>query len=275
MLERPVIWFSELHPALVQGAKVPAVCRFFWSGLPESVAVAAGLGETERFIPQAYPFTEKAAAVCLQDMQAMESAALSGVPLRALSSLMGNAREAKQLAEMEDLQTFSQQGECADTTASEQNKARERAQKVLLWAWLLEERVLELQKMTALYSRDAGMLINALDVDEEENMATLLAMQQSSLTVDDGLLPPWSLVLGQMALFLPQDAVLVASPRVAADLEERIAFSPANAALSALLGCPARMAQVPLWQALGKKAPVSTCPWWNTLVTFALCEQPA
>jgi hypothetical protein len=275
MLERPVIWFSEMHPALVHGAVVPAACRYFWPGLPEGMAEEAGLGAAERFVPQAYPFAEKAAAVCLRDMQAMESAALSGVPLRALSAQEGNARAAKNLAELEDLQAFSQQGECANTTAREEAKARERAQKVLIWAWLLEERVLELQNMTAAYSRDAGTLIDALDVDDAEDMATLLRMQHSSLQVDEGLLPPWALLLGQMAFFLPHEAVLVLSPRVAADMEENISFHAADAALCHTLGCPARAATLPLWQALGKKAPVPHCPCWNEPCTFVICEQTA
>ena len=269
-----VVCFPELHPALRPELAAWQGWLSLWPGLP-----ADGGDGRQRFTPEGYPFSEREAALCLRDMRAMESAALSGVPLQALSVMQGGARAARQAAEQEELRQFMRTGEGAAPGAEALRQARLRGQKVLIWAWLLEERVLELRDLARHCS--GSLLEGALgEGDAAEDFGPLDDPASQPLRVDAGLLPPWRVMLEQAALFLPDGTALLVHADMADGMEQEgdIVFSPADEAMRSCLGAPSgavcRVARVPVWRALGKKAPVPSFPDWDK--TFLFCRtEPA
>lgn len=268
--------FPEMHAALRPELAAWPACRRLWPGLPDSEGAAQGC-----YIPADYPFAPREAAQCLNDMRAMESAALSGVPLQALSHMQGDGRAARQAAEAAELRRFRRTGECAAPEEEALRQQRLRAQKVLLWAWLLEARVLELRGLAEACSGGGTSLLAAAlgEGDDDDDFGVLASPAMGALNVDDGLMPPWRAVLEQATVFLPEGAVLVISPRMAEDMAEVVDFAPletVDAAVAQQLNVPAgwtcRAARLPLWRALGRSGPVAACPQWDKEYLFCAVE---
>ena len=220
--------FPEMHAALRPELAAWPACRRLWPGLPDTAGEAQGC-----HVPADYPFAPREAAQCLNDMRAMESAALTGVPLQALSHMQGDGRAARQAAEAADLRRFRRTGQCAAPEEEALRQSRLRAQKVLLWAWLLEERVLELRGLAdACSGGGASLLAAALgEGDTDDDFGVLASPAMGRLAVDDGLMPPWRAVLEQASVFLPEGAVLVISRSMAEDMADVADFTPVDAAL--------------------------------------------
>ena len=134
-----------------------------WPGLPEEFSrpAAGGLTASGRravtvtvpapqgpwHMPDNLPFSPREAAVCLDDLQRMGDAALSGQPVGTLGADVGRARR-------NSAESALRAGLMADgtlETAQALEAAREErekacaAQRMLLWSWLQEERLAELQ----------------------------------------------------------------------------------------------------------------------------------
>lgn len=254
------------YPSLNKGGVSPEDAPLsLWPGLP-------GMPETGWWSPE-YPFTPQEARACLADMCAMGEAALSGVPLQALAARDASPAAARSAEELEDLSRFARTGALdgpSDLSSSALELARKAAQKALLWAWLLEERALELRALARTYATGAARLADALGAEHEEEdmpeLAALNAHTDAHLAEDPGLLPPWRIVLENAALFLPARArILVDNADMAADLGEVLDFAPAPDG--------GREAEGPLWKALGRTTPRPGCPWQNTLLRFVLREE--
>ena len=267
----PFLRLPQMHrelasPSLSKGGVSPGDTPLsLWPGLP-------GMPKNGWWSPE-YPFTPQEARACLADMCAMGEAALSGVPLQALAARDASPAAAHAAEELEDLSHFVRTGaldEFSGPSPSALELARKAAQKALLWAWLLEERALELRALARTYATGAARLADALGVEhEEENIPELAALHTHMdvhLAEAPDLLPPWRIVLENAALFLPARArILVDNADMAADLGEVLDF------MSAPDG--GREAASPLWKALGRTAPRPGCPWQNTLLRFVLREE--
>ncbi len=178
----------------------------FWPGLPEQAE--------HTWLPAHYPFSPKEAEACLKDIQNMGQAALSGVPLQAFMTPQKTREQWRVAQEQEALQDFVDANTAEQTAAQtpEQEQAtrlhHERAaQKFLLWAWLMEEHTLEVQSLTQKYAANAAQITDALGVEKDDNLSGLEMIQ--SLLSSTVTLPPWKLVMENMALFLPEACTAV------------------------------------------------------------------
>ena len=268
----PVLAVPLLHPDSA-AARLDSVTHL-WPGLPR-------VPETGFWQPADYPFSPQQAAACLADLQAMSEAALSGVPLQALAAREHRPQAAKHLEEQAALARFAEDGQApkdtfdtAPDTAAHVALHRKAAQKVLLWAWLLEERYREVRELSRSWEEGAGHLVDALAVEDDAALAGLSALDMH-LGDAEGLLPSWKLVLENAALFLPSGATLVVnSAAMARDLPEELLFSPLDQQDMALPATPWEQCRAPLWRVLGLAAVPGQRPWLHQEVRLLrrLCE---
>lgn len=267
----PMVLFLRLptlHPELARcSASTGSVTRSdspvsLWPGLP-------GMPETGWWSPK-YPFAPDEARACLADIHAMGEAALSGVPLQALAARDASPAAARAAAESEALTRFARTGvvdEPGDISEAP-DSARRAAQKALLWAWLLEERALELRALTQSYAVRAARLADALGGEREErdampDSATLDAPAEAHPAEDPDLLPPWRVVLENAVLFMPGGThIAVDSPEMSADLCDALHIVSAAGTET--------IVEAPVWRALGRSAPRPGCPWQKTSLRFVL-----
>ena len=236
-----------------------------WPGLPDD----PGFPAAGWYRPANYPFNEREAVACLADLRRMDVAALSGLPVGAAAA--DNARAARWMAEMAVVEGLgglagTDSPDAAKRAALQAAEAarrerleREQAQKTLLWLWLQEERLAELDELARRYATNAGSLTAALGVEEDEGPRGLPFLG-APIVLDPALVPPWRLAAANAAYFLPEDAALAVEGPMREDLLERLEFSPAPRRAE-LLGCPADRAgeiveaRAPLWRALGHSRP--------------------
>lgn len=242
-----------------------------WPGLPDA---PSGF-----FCTQEYPFSPGEAQACLNDLQQLGDAALSGMQVGAAAA--GNARAASHSSEMaliKGLRSFD--GDTAAALAAEAARkdllARRQAQKMLLWAWLQEDRLADLAELAASFAQNASGLTAALGVDPDEDLAGLapdaltgdLVRLGSPIALDAGLVPPWRLVTANALYFLPAETPLVVEGPMRDDLLDMLPFSPAPHWQSLLgdapdQGAPSDVAveiRAPGWQVLGHTRPTGQPP---------------
>ena len=221
-----------------------------WPGLPDD----PGFPAAGWYRPGNYPFNEREAVACLADLRRMDEAALSGLPLGATAA--DNARAARRMAEMAVVEGLgglagTDSPDAAKRAALQAAEAarrerleREQAQKTLLWLWLQEERLAELDELARRYATNAGSLTAALGVEEDEGPRGLPFLG-APIALDPALVPPWRLAAANAAYFLPEDAALAVEGPMREDLLERLEFRPAPQRAD-MLGCPA---EHPGWMA--------------------------
>lgn len=278
----PVFCLPLLHPALERAALScpPVRAVHLWPGLPQ---MPAGYWAATN-----YPFDGATAQSCVQQMESLSEAALSGVPMQTLASMERAPEIQKKRKELQDIDTFTSNG-LPPTSAIDSTEVVRAAQKALLWAWLLEEKVLEVNTIMGSYTDNASHLLDALggDEDDHDTGLSMLASLDRDLDNSAPVLPPWAMVLENAAIFLPDTAIIaVNSEDMAADLRDRLTFAPASAQTRALWeagtpvgtaapacakNCELEEASVPLWQALGKSAQCDDQPWRMKTYTFVLC----
>lgn len=274
-LSQPVFCLPLLHAALEMAAVVlpPAAVRL-WPGLP-------GMPEGY-WVAASYPFTPAAAQDCARQLESLSEAALSGVPMQTLAQMDATSAARRTRQELHDIDAFARNGDAPLASDPEAPRVLQAAQKALLWAWLLEEKVLEVKKIMSTYMLDAPHLMDALGVEEDEDdkSLSLLASLDRNLDSTSLMLPPWSMVLENASLFLPNNACLAVSGLMAADLRDRLTFSPATVATRALWALdadspvPLDEARAPLWQALGKSSDSGDGqPWRTREFTFVLAPK--
>ena len=250
-----------------------------WPGLPDA---PSGF-----FCPQEYPFSPGEAQACLNDLQQLGDAALSGMQVGAAAA--GNARAASHSSEMaliKGLRSFD--GDTAAALAAEAARkdllARRQAQKMLLWAWLQEDRLADLAELAASFAQNASGLTAALGVDPDEDLAGLapdaltgdLVRLGSPIALDAGLVPPWRLVTANALYFLPPQAPIIIEGPMREDVLDLLDFAPAperqglmGAPESAPASAPAAAdtplplaveARAPGWKLLGHTRPTGQPP---------------
>ena len=233
-----------------------------WPGLPDAPA--------NYFCPDKYPFSPREAQVCLGDLQQMGDAALSGLPVGAAAAA-GNSRAARRASEMALLKGLgSSDGDTAAALAAEaarkEQLALSQAQKALLWAWLQEERLVDLAELTTQFAQNAGGLTAALGIDPDDldglapdALTGDLVRLCSPIALDASLVPPWRLVTANALYFVPADAPLIAEGPMREDLLELLDFVPAQRWQGLLEAAPANAvaaeARAPGWQVLGHTRP--------------------
>ncbi len=186
--------------------------HYFWPGLPEP--------SKQHFTPHELPFAPKEAAACLKDIQGMGDAALSGVPLQAFITPQQSRAQLQDIQEQEALENFMQTGQGPAVQKEASLHELRQGQKLLLWAWLMEEHLLEVQRLTEDYSLTAAHLTSVLEAEKDDALAGL-ELIQNILSTDTFALPPWRLCLENMALFLPKEsAAIINHPQLVEHIQE-------------------------------------------------------
>lgn len=264
-----------LHHALTETTlrPLPVVAVRVWPGLPN-------MPDTGYWAAPNYPFDAAAAQDCMQQLEALSEAALSGVPMQTLASMDSASDTKKRRQELDDIATFARSGGVTAPAEPEALKVLQAAQKSLLWAWLLEEKVLEVKNIMGNYAHNAPHLMDALGVEDEDDdkALSLLASLNSTLDSTSLMLPPWSMVLENASLFLPEEACIAVDATMADELQDRLTFAPASEHLRTCWGLETAAhaddallaVRAPLWQALGKSEDAATHPWRSKHFTFVL-----
>ena len=267
----PLLFLPTLHPDVPPHAFPAALTRValhLWPGQP-------GMPDHGYWLPSRYPFAPAQAAACLADMQAMSEAALSGVPLQALIPRDARPESLREREEARDLAQFAHAGAAPGLPpeAPDEQPLRAAAQKTLLWAWLLEERSRELRELTRGYGAQSARLAESLGAEYEDEALPGLSALHAALPEEQGIQPPWRLVLENAAIFLPPNCTLLCnSPAMRADVQDALSLSPLPAAEAHALGlddnaaAPLRHVQAPLWRILGRAQARPQSPWLDAQV---------
>lgn len=256
-----------------------------WPGLPredETLRQGAGGAPAPQgpwFHPGNFPLTPQQALACLQDLQRMTDAALSGTPLRAWQgrqrdSLRGQAESAARAAF-----AAGAGDETAALAAAEAAEARERlcrAQRLLLLCWLQEERLAEMAALHRRYAGGRAHLAAALDGENADAASSdlpddilrgVMPEQPEEAAALASMLPPWRRVLDAACHFLPEGACIVAEAGLREALLERGDMLPAPAELRTELACedgpPLLVLEAPLWQVLQRPRCPGCQPHWE------------
>lgn len=271
----PYFCLPLLHTALESADVVlPHAALRLWPGLPDMPAGYWAAAD--------YPFSPAAAQDCARQLESLSEAALSGVPMQTLAQMDSAPAAQRTRKELADIDAFARGGAALAPSGPQSPTALQAAQKILLWAWLLEEKVLEVKKIMNTYMSSAPQLVESLgvEVDDDDKALSLLAALDRNLDTTAMMLPPWPLVLENASLFLPDNACIVVSGPMAGDLRDRLTFSPAAAASRALWALdadsplPLDEACAPLWQALGKSCDCcAEHPWRAREFTFMLAPK--
>lgn len=236
------------------------------------------------------PYTPTEAAACLAELTQLDEAGIA-----ALSDTVASSRSTAQKVsqERDDLKCFAKTGECReagkDTVSTED--MRRWAQRFLLLGWLQEERVLEMEQLSARYRAGAEKLaahLGTRDTEREpadedaEMLSGLLGMMRDLVPEDPAtLLPSWCFILDLLAVLLPEGTIAcTADQRMAKAFAEAgiCQESPPPALLARLPegwhvpeGYAVTYGEEPMWKLIGKKAPQSDRPWLDRRQLVILC----
>ena len=241
----------------------PAAALLLWPGLPNTPQ--QGL-----YCPADYPFSQREAAACLEDLRQMGDAALSGLPVGVTAA--SNPRAARRASEMALLREIGGADNEAALKAEAARKLRielEQAQKALIWAWLQEERMGELADMAQTLAQKSSVFTRSLGLDETDageakeltspGAYAGAGILGAPISLDLGLMPPWKMVTANAMYFLPPGLPILAEGAMAEDLQEELDFVPvadsALAADAALADAALLCARAPAWRAMGRSRP--------------------
>lgn len=204
-----------------------------------------------RFRPSAYPFAGPVASALLREMRGMDATVASAwLAIADRTSLLSSAALDLEIAELvrllEDEDPEDGLAGCATSDVPLERFQAEQAQKLLLMAWLQEERQLEIEDLDRRLDQCSRRMATCLDNAESEKMETLFPGP------DESLLAHWRLVVENALFFLPENIAVAALGPLREALLERLEFDawPAGENDKSILCTTA-----PLWMALGQTAP--------------------
>lgn len=258
-----LLHFPLMHPELLPAgcaAALPAGCRFLNPGL-------APAGSAAHFTPDSAPFDARTARALLADtLRYGESVAdpRDIAPQALVQQSAGLDAEGSRAVKAEVERSILGAGQDAD--ADPEDAARKQAQLLLLLAWSLEERLLDLrqaeERLRGAWSRldqsVAGGEGLPLDDEADEDSMTL-GRQLSGLTMPEeaSAALPWRKLLECYALLAPEAALCTADAAIAAGLAEAgVPEGPLAAVPGAL-----RVFRAPLWLLMGHDHAPAGRPW--------------
>ncbi len=267
-LANPVLYLPLFHQELGMPCSFGQKAQYIWTGLSRQETANAPQASTQAlWRPTNYPFGEKEAEACLHDIKSMGEAALSGVPLQAVMSMQSPHEQFQRLEEQSALENLIATGQQAPSSSQVENIYILRtAQKFLLWTWLMEEYILDLQDLTQKYAANSSHILEALGVEHDDALAGLGHIQRS-LADSYFVLPPWRLVLENMAPFLPEKCTAIINNK---DMIDALLQLPNTSLVSAQLhsdlglkeGCNASQCTVTIKDILQKnETQQEHAPW--------------
>lgn len=184
-------------PFLRNIQNLPFEAKKLWPGLSDY--------DEQSWMPD-YPFNPRMADAILAEMRICDPDRL----LQMLTASLDN--NASLQAELHDLAKFAGNAPvCDDLCAS----MRKQAQKVLLWRWLQEGLLTEIESLSKDLAKSSRNLAKILHGEDREG-----------INVDPALTIPWQTVLLNALVFIPDDAVIFVEGSMATDLREVVEFEP-------------------------------------------------
>jgi len=298
--EHPVLYIPLLHRELSPPC-LPDGVEFLSPGLPAapSVTGTAPRSDSDAAIPAwrspLLPLSEPEARACLAELLDFGLNVGSGphgdlaAMVAALESSHDEAPFSLGRSELAALEGFASDGAVAGAASEDPAEVLRRqriaAQKTLILAWHLEERVRELDALKEKFSRSRESLADILGVETDEELRELPALDPYSAMLPgsgaDIIGPSWRVIVENMGAFLPDGAVLfTCDAEISATLRDGgAAFAPVSAEQAASL-CPAwgdkvaRLvvhARLPLWQVAGRPGPDAARPWLDRVFDVVCC----
>ncbi|GEM_PF-1185200 len=307
--EHPVLYIPLLHRELAP-ACLPEGVEFLSAGLPAAPTVAGGAPRDAANPPAVsawrsplLPLSEAEARTCLAELLDFGMNVGSGphgdlaAMVAALESAQDEAPFSLGRSELAALESFAADGAVGgaapgsptDDPALTDRNRRIAAQKTLILAWHLEERVRELDALKEKFSRSRESLADILGVETDEELRELPALEPYSAMLPgsgaDIIGPSWRVIVENMGPFLPDGAVLfTCDAEISATLRDGgAAFAPVTAEQAARL-CPAWgdkvaklvvHARLPLWQVAGRPGPDAARPWLDRVFDVVCCGKCA
>ncbi len=258
-----------------------------WPGLPRggeaSRDTESGVPAPQGpwFVPGNFSLSPRQALACLQDLQGMTDAALTGTPLPAWQGRQTATLRSQ--AEIAARAAFAGAGdESAALAAAEAAEEKERlcrAQRLLLLCWLQEERLAEMAALHRRYAGGRAHLAASLDGEDgaalpglpDDILRTASPDQPEEAAALAAMLPPWQRVLEAACRFLPDGAAIVAEAGLREALLERGDLVPATEDVQREVvgedGPRLLVLEAPLWQVLQRPRCPSCQPRWERPLT--------
>ena len=228
MSTTPLLYLPLLHKGMgFFDNKALPKAQNFWTGLSQQKI-------DYTWHPDNLPLLPKETDACLRDIQNMGEIALSGVPIQALINTQSIKKEAQDINEIEAIESFINTENQSSIKNTETIHELYAAQKLLLWAWLMEEHAIQLQKVTKDFKENISKLTSPLGIEEDSILADINTTQ-NILGDEEVTLPNWKLVLENIVLFLPNlCAIIVNHKDMIKYIEEYIPTVPLNSKTKSL-----------------------------------------
>lgn len=202
------------------------------------------------FRPRGYPFASPAASALLREMRQMNlDGGSAWLAIENRGTILSDARLNLDLLDIvrqldEDVDETVPAGDSCTDDPLERFQA-EQAQKLLLMAWLQEERQIEMEALARRLADCAGRIAACLGNTSNEKGESF------HTGPDDSILADWRLVVENALFFLPENIAVAALGPMRKALLESLEFAAwPEGGEQDILYCAA-----PLWQALGNSAP--------------------
>lgn len=266
-----ILSFPLLHPELLPEAAraaLPEALRFLDPGLAKS-------GSPEHFRPEGAPFDPRTARALLADTLRYGESLANPRDILAQSLVQrfsqdGGLSPESSRAVLGEVEQSMAAGKAPEAEAADAlREARSQAQLLLLLAWNLEERLLELRgiegSLRTAWSRLGQSVTSGEEaVDEADSEALNLGRELSNVNLPDAteLALPWRKLLESYATLSPEAFLCTTDPEIDAALAE--AGVP-EGPLAAMTGA-ARVFQAPAWRFLGLDRAPEARPWLEATV---------
>jgi len=264
--------FPLMHPELLsegRRAALPEETRFLDPGL--GVAASA-----QHVRSDCAPFDVRTARALLADTLRFGESQASPRDLLAQSLVeqAGALSAESSRAVQDEVEKSLLGGDPSQPGADAQELARRQAQMLLLLAWNLEERLLDLRgvedKLKSAWDRlDQSVAAGAEVVDDEADQEALaLGRELSGLTPPDAsdMGMPWRKLLESFAVLMPGQILCTMETEIGAALAE--AGVP-EASLDAVPGA-ARVFRAQVWKLMGLERHPEGKPWLDALLTLGV-----
>jgi len=265
--------FPQMHPDLLSAnarERLPHGACFFDPGL-------GAAADAEHVRSECAPFDQRTAKALLADTlrfgeaQAHPRDILAQSLIEQAGALSPESGRAVQIEVEKSLLGAVD----AAVAAAPLEAARRQAQMLLLLAWSLEERLIDLRNgegtLKSAWDRlDESVAAGAEAVDEEVDPEALVLGRELS-----GLMPPeasalsmpWRKLLESFAVLMPGQALCTTEPEIDSALAE--AGVP-EAPLDEFPGAT-RVFRAQVWRLMGHEAPPKGKPWLDEMLTLGVC----
>lgn len=266
------LYFPQMHPELLSVHTRETLP-------PETCFLDPGLGAatgTEHVRSECAPFDQRTAKALLADTLRFGEAQAHprDILVQSLIEQAGALSPESGRAVQIEVENSLLGGGAATDDAGPLEAARRQAQMLLLLAWSLEERQLDLRsvegKLKSAWDRlDESVAAGSEAVDEEVDPEALVLGRELS-----GLMPPaasalstpWRRLLESYAVLMPGQPLCTAEPEIAAALVE--AGVP-EAPLSEMPGAR-RVFRAQIWRLMGHEALPKGRPWLDQMLTLGV-----